>query len=133
MRIIDAKDTLGGSPPARAAAGSGSRCEQVAIIASELPADAIAWDLPPVSPWPSASPVVALAIEAIPAIEDIIAARLTERMALTIVDLVDELPSVRAVLSASMTRAYEQQLVIDRLHQQIVQMREADRAKERAA
>lgn len=102
-------------------------------VARELAADEISWNLSTASSWPSAAPVVALAIEALPAIEDVIAARLIERMALTIVDLTDELRSVRSVLTTSMTRAYEQQLVLDRLHRQVVEMREAGRTQGRAA
>lgn len=127
MRIIDATAALAGGPlrptgfPAHVP------------VTRELSGGEIGWELAPGSPWPPASPVLALAIEALPAVEDDLAARLTERMALTIADLADELRAVRAVLSASMTQAYEQQLVIDRLHRQIVEMREAGRAKGRVA
>lgn len=76
-----------------------------------------------------AQPVLAIAIEAITAVEDPLVARLIERMALTIVDLSEELRSVRGVLSASLACATKQQLVVDRLHSQIIDIREERRAR----
>jgi hypothetical protein len=102
-------------------------------LARELADDDIRWKLSMMSCWPSAAPVVALAIEALPAIEDDLAARLVERLALTVVDLLEELRATRALLSGALTQLHQHELLIGQLRRDQIELREARRAKGKSA
>ncbi len=87
---------------------------------------AIRWTSSPV-PWPSARPVLDVAIEALPFVESDFDADLIEHLALGIEDLHDERRAVRAVLSEALALAHEQHREIERLrrvyHQAIEELR----------
>jgi hypothetical protein len=102
-------------------------------VARELAADEIRWDLLLMSSWPSAVPVVALAIEALPAFGDDLAARLIERLALSLVDVLDEVRATRALLSGALAQLHQDQIVIARHHRDLIELRDARRAEGRAA
>ncbi len=77
---------------------------------------AIRWTTPD-SAWPS-RPVLEVAVEVLPTIEDDIVAALIEQLALAIADLADELRSVRAVLREALAIVHSQ-------HREIVRLRRA--------
>lgn len=78
-------------------------------VTREQTAGDIRWTLDGASPWPASRPVVTLALDALPIVEDDLARDVITRMATTIADLGAELRAVREVLSEAMTYATAQQ------------------------
>ncbi len=112
-------------------ANPGTGISGAVLQAPLLTASDLCWTLPPAicPPW---RPVLATAIEPWPAIEDTHIAALVARLALAIVDQGDELRSVRAVLSASLTHAHGQHVEIVRLKTRLAELLEA-RQQERTS
>jgi hypothetical protein len=104
-----------------------------APVLQELHADAIAWELDPRSPWLDSTPVLDVAIEVLPAIEDDTVARLLERLVLVLVGQCEELAAVRATLSAAVRELHEQHLLVRRLREQLRDLRDTRRADREAA
>lgn len=103
-------------------------------VTRELTVDAIRWTLDSRSPWPAAArPVLAVAIDALTGIDDELAARLVERMAITIVDLRTELVAIRTVLTTSLAHAHEQHVEIQRLRRRVAELFRSRRDAERGA
>ena len=96
-------------------------------------ADEIFSRQPARAPWPSSQPVLDVALEALPAIEDDIARDIIAHLAQAIADLRNELAAVRPILSAALTHAHLQHIEIMRLRQRLVDMHDARRAERRAA
>ena len=74
-------------------------------------------------PWLPSLPVLDLALGALPVVTDDLAARLIIEMAITIADLREEVAAVRAVQSAALTTAHQQQIEIMRLRNRIADLR----------
>jgi len=76
---------------------------------------AIRWTPAGPAPWPSARPVLDVAIESLPTIEDDFSADLIEQLSLALEDRDDELRTVRMVLSEALALAHQQQREIERI------------------
>jgi hypothetical protein len=93
----------------------------------------IPWALDGPVPWPSSRPVVDVALELIPILEDPLAAQLVENLMLALVAREEELRAVRTILAAALEHAHALHLVERRLHVQVVELREAGRCEQRKA
>jgi len=92
------------------------------VALHELSAADICWALAGPEPWPAARrqlELLNLAIEALPAIADDLAADLITELALTVADLQEEVNAVRAVRSGALLQARELHLEIRRLRQRV--------------
>jgi hypothetical protein len=78
----------------------------------------INWTFSGASPWPEWRPIFDLAIEALPAIKDDVAADLILLLVGTIADLLEELRAVRLVQSMTLEHAHQQEVEVRRLRDQ---------------
>ncbi len=84
------------------------------------------------APWPSSRPVLNLATELLPIIEDAIASDAIELLALSLVERDDELGAVRLVVSEALTLAHQQHAEVLRLQRRLANLLDA-RRQERIA
>jgi hypothetical protein len=92
-----------------------------------LTADAIFGQRIAPAPWPSARPVLAIAIKLLPRITDEVAIDLIAHLAEAIVDVEDELRAVRTTFSVSLELTHTQQVEISRLRQRLAVLLEERR------
>jgi hypothetical protein len=97
-------------------------------VSGALTADEIFSRRPAPVPWPSWRPVLALAVEALPAIDDGLMADVVEHLAVALVDRDEELHAVRAVLSAALAQSHVQHAEIRRLTAALARLRDEYRA-----
>lgn len=84
-------------------------------VADMVPVDAIFGRRPASMLWPSSQPVLEIAVEVLPTIEDALTADLVERLACALIEHGDELRAVRDVLSSALALSHTQHVEIVRL------------------
>jgi len=85
------------------------------------------------SPWPSSRDALDVAVAALPDIADALTADVVNALALSIVDLREELGAVRMVLSSALAHSQEQHVEILRLQRRLADVLDASRAERKAA
>lgn len=98
------------------------------LTAAEIP-----WTLAPAPPWPSSRPVLALAIELLPTIDDDLVADLVEQLTVALIDRAEELRAVRAVRCEALALAHSHHREIARLKKRLADLRDAQRLERRPA
>ena len=102
----------------------------MSAVVSELTAADIQWWTQAPAPWPASRPVLEVALELLPVLDDPLAADVIEQLMSALACREDELRSVREVLSAALTEAHTLHLEVRRLREVLAQRQDRQRRRE---
>ena len=88
-----------------------------------LESEQVRWNLAP-APWSHSSPLIALAVELLPTIDDGLVVDLIERLALAVIDHNEELTAVRSVLSVALNLLHSERATNERLRAELYRLRD---------
>ena len=90
---------------------------------SELTADQVCCDLAP-APWPSSGPLLSLAVELPPGIEDKRIAALVEELAILVTERDEQVAAMRSVLSVALNLLHRERATNERLRAELYRLRD---------